>query len=128
MAISAAEVKKQVKTAPPEEKSVKKEKEGAALEAQEEETGYIDPFIIRMKILKEKGPMRACYEKYLATEPEEGIVKARIAFTIGTSGKVTDASCSANVENPELKSCLTSVIKSILFPAPDGDPRSSSTP
>jgi anti-sigma factor RsiW len=116
---SAAEPKKQVKAAPPEEKPVKKGKEGPV---QEEETGYIDPFIIRMKILKQKGPMRACYEKYLALGPKEGIVKARIAFTIGNSGKVVEASCSANVENGELKSCLTSVIESIVFPAPDGGP------
>ncbi len=86
----------------------------------EEAEGTVDPFLVRMKIFKEKSQMRSCYEKYLDTNPEEKKVKARIGFTIGTSGKVTKAACECNVQNAALKTCLTEAIKSITFPKPEG--------
>jgi len=66
--------------------------------------------------------MRSCYEKYLDTNPEEKKVKARIGFTIGTSGMVTKAACECNVQNEALKTCLVEAIKSIAFPKPEGGP------
>jgi hypothetical protein len=89
---------------------------------EEEAEGTIDPFLVRMKIFKEKGQMRSCYEKYLDTNPEEKKVKARIGFTVGTSGMVTQAACECNVKNKALKTCLEEVIRSITFPKPEGGP------
>ena len=87
---------------------------------EKEELGFIDPFIIKMKILKEKGALRSCYEKYLVHAKEAGIVKAKMNFKIGSSGKVVDSSCNSSVEDKNLCDCLQSVIRSIVFPAPEG--------
>jgi ferric-dicitrate binding protein FerR (iron transport regulator) len=89
---------------------------------EEEASGTIDPFLVKVKIYKEKGQLRSCYEKYLDTNPEEKKVKARIGFTVGTSGMVTQAACTCNVQNKALKTCLEEAIKSITFPKPDGGP------
>ena len=89
-------------------------------EIEEEEEGTIDPYVVKLKIQKEKGRMRACYEKYLAKDPKDKIVKARVLFTIGSSGKVTKTSSASVNQNQELNSCLREVIKSIVFPQPYG--------
>ena len=47
-------------------------------------------------------------------------MKARVKFTIGTSGKVTKASTSSVIQNEELNNCLRDVVKSIVFPQPYG--------
>ena len=90
------------------------------IEEEEEEEGSIDPYVVKLKIQKEKGRMRACYEKYLAKDPKDKIVKARVSFTIGSSGKVTKASSTSANQNKELNNCLREVIKSIVFPQPYG--------
>lgn len=113
---------RKLKKQTPEPKEKLTAEKGPEEETEEEETGFVDPLIIKMKIFKHKGQMRSCYEKYLATSPEEIKIKARVAFTIGTSGKVTQASCKCNVDNKNLKNCLMEVIKSIAFPQPEGGP------
>ncbi|MFH1437241.1 MAG: AgmX/PglI C-terminal domain-containing protein [Pseudomonadota bacterium] len=115
-ALQPAKVKKlKLPGEEPAEKSV-----DSGIEVEEEAEGTIDPYVVELKIQKEKGRMRACYEKYLAKDPKEKIVKARVHFTIGTSGKVTKASSTSLNQNEELSSCLREVIKSIVFPQPYG--------
>jgi ferric-dicitrate binding protein FerR (iron transport regulator) len=112
----AETVKPKKTTGAPEEK-ILEEEEGTETE---EAAGFIDPFLVKVKIMKAKGTMRSCYEKYLDSNPEERKIKARIVFTIGEDGKVTTSTCSCNVQNEALATCLSESVKAVTFPKPEG--------
>ncbi|MBW2262491.1 MAG: AgmX/PglI C-terminal domain-containing protein [Deltaproteobacteria bacterium] len=93
------------------------------IEEQEQEqashTGFLAPQIVKMVLKKQHGRLRDCYQKYLDREPAGGIVKARIRFTIGTSGKVLKASSTSNGDG-KLEACLAGATSTITFPPPSG--------
>ena len=82
-------------------------------------TGFLAPQIVKMVLKKQHGRLRDCYQKYLDREPEGGIVKARIRFTIGTSGKVLQASSTSDGDGM-LEACLAGATSTITFPSPSG--------
>lgn len=101
-------------------------KEQAPAEVQEEpeaeepqHTGILDKQIVRMVFKKHFGRLRSCYEKYLDRGPETGIVQGTITFTVGTSGKVTEASASTSGDK-KLDACLAGATYSVKFPPPSG--------
>lgn len=93
---------------------------------QEQQEGYLDPVIIKMKMGKARGIMRACYEKFLSTRAVKVVVKAKIEFTIGESGRVVQPQVLLHIKSgdgsgkKELASCLKGVIKTVVFPQPEG--------
>ena len=109
-------VKPKKATGPAEEKLLEKEESAET----EEAPGFIDPFLVKVKIVKAKGAMRSCYEKYLDGNPEEKKIKARIVFTVGEDGKVTTSTCSCNVQDEALSTCLSESVKAVTFPRPEG--------
>jgi ferric-dicitrate binding protein FerR (iron transport regulator) len=93
--------------------------EEEAPQEQDAHTGFLAPQIVKMVLKKQHGRLRDCYQKYLDREPEGGIVKARIRFTIGTTGKVLEASASSGGD-AKLEACLAGATSTITFPAPSG--------
>jgi hypothetical protein len=105
-------------------KSVQETAPEAPVEEKEPEqevahTGFLAPQIVKMVLKKQHGRLRDCYQKYLDREPEGGVVKARIRFTIGMSGKVLKASSTSNGDG-KLEACLAGATSTITFPAPSG--------
>jgi len=82
--------------------------------------GWLAPQIVKMVMKKHNGRLRDCYQKYLGGNPETAVVKARIRFTVGLSGKVVDSGATTNVDDGTLEACLAGAVTSITFPAPEG--------
>jgi len=93
---------------------------GSGVTPAAQNTGTLDPMIVKLVMKKQQGELRDCYQKYLAKQTGAGAVKARIRFTIGADGKVTKASAKTSVDDSTLESCLASVTSSLAFPPPDG--------
>ena len=83
--------------------------------------GSMDPDVIR-RILREHIPQfRYCYQKELdrASKRFSGVVS--LNFTIGASGRVTQAGVGANSNLPaSVKGCVVNVLRGIKFPEPVG--------
>ncbi len=82
--------------------------------------GVLDPQLVKLVMKKHKGRLRGCYEKYLDDEPEQVVVKARILFTVGTSGKVVDVTAETSVKDTGICTCLEAAMKTVAFPPPAG--------
>jgi len=106
---------KAIQETAPEKETVEPEPEPEP----EEHTGFLAPQIVKMVLKKQHGRLRDCYQKYLDREPQGGIVKARIRFTIGTGGKVLEASAKSNGDE-KLEACLAGATSTIAFPPPSG--------
>jgi ferric-dicitrate binding protein FerR (iron transport regulator) len=106
-------------------KSVQEKAPEVELEAEEPppqetaHTGFLAPQIVKMVLKKQHGRLRDCYQKYLDRNPEGGIVKARIRFTIGATGKVLKASASSGGD-AKLEACLAGATSTMTFPEPSG--------
>jgi outer membrane biosynthesis protein TonB len=74
---------------------------------------YPDKSPIRREIRVHMPQFRACYERALVKNPKlEGRVVAK--FTIDTNGDVVEASSEGM---PEIDACITSVVRTLKFPA-----------
>ena len=67
------------------------------------------------------GEMKACYERHLQQSRTGGRIDT--AFTIGTSGTVTDVHFpNDSVRIPEVTACISQVIRRLQFTPPTGGP------
>jgi hypothetical protein len=77
----------------------------------------LPPAVIRRYLRRAMGPIRACYEAALRTQPGlEGTV--RVTFTIGADGRVSSAAASGMDDGAA--ACIAGVIRGLEFPRPDG--------
>ncbi len=75
----------------------------------------LDMNVVRRPIRAATPRIAGCYERQLAVTPNlEGTVI--VAFTIATSGKVTEA--SATGMDDTVASCVVRVIRTLRFPGP----------
>ncbi len=69
---------------------------------------------------RRKGAIIACYERALKRNPNLS-GKVELQFTVSAVGKVTGADIGADtLHDDEVNTCITSIVKSWRFPAPDG--------
>jgi TonB family protein len=82
--------------------------------------GSLDKLIIRRVIKQHLAQIRYCYEKELTRSP--GLFgKVATEFTISKDGDVTAASVSqSTLNNSEVEQCITSKIRTWVFPKPKG--------
>lgn len=80
--------------------------------------GGLDAAILARVLRGELDKLRACYDRELATSPQLA-VRIEVAFTIGSDGRVTQATAGAKVP-VVLGQCLSRVIANVRFPAPQG--------
>lgn len=92
----------------------------AAEEPEQVHEGTLHPQIVKLVMKKHRGRLRDCYQEYLDAEPDVIKVKARILFTVGTSGKVVDSSAQTNADDEALSKCLSGAMKNVVFPPPSG--------
>jgi hypothetical protein len=71
---------------------------------------------------------KGCYESLLERRPKAG-GHAHIAYTITSTGSVTDATVSLDplLEDPEHRACFEKVIASLRYPAWSKDPKAKTT-
>lgn len=82
--------------------------------------GALDPNVVANEIRRRKGAIIACYERALKRNPNLS-GKVELQFTVSAVGKVTGADIGADtLHDDEVNSCITSIVKSWRFPAPDG--------
>jgi ferric-dicitrate binding protein FerR (iron transport regulator) len=94
--------------------------DGGAEEPEPVHEGFLAPQIVKLVMSKQRGRLRDCYQEYLDGEPEVVEIKARIVFTVGTSGRVVEASARTNAADPDLSACLGGTMKNVVFPPPSG--------
>lgn len=82
--------------------------------------GSLDKEIIRRVIKEHMQQIRYCYEKELIRSP--GLFgKVATQFTISAAGTVQSAEVSqSTMNNPEVERCITSKIRTWVFPKPKG--------
>ena len=82
--------------------------------------GELDAGRVAAVIRQNIGGIRSCYERALRNNPTlSGRLDVR--FTIGTSGRVAGSPSSSGLgQAPEVGSCITARIRSLVFPAPNG--------
>jgi len=82
--------------------------------------GQLDANAVAGVLRRNIGGIRSCYERALRNNPTlSGRLEVR--FNIGTSGRVTGSpSASGLSAAPEVGSCVSSRIRSLVFPAPTG--------
>ena len=102
--------------------------EPPVVEVDEPTTGSLEATTINAVMKKHLSGMRSCYERELENDPALG-GKVTIAFTIGTSGKVTQAEvASSDMDNAKVEECLVKRVISIKFPEPEGGAVKASYP
>ena len=82
--------------------------------------GTLDPAIIRRIVREHAGQVRYCYESALARTP--GLHgKVVMKWVINSDGRVTQATTAeTQMNNATVESCLSSRVKSWVFPPPRG--------
>ncbi len=82
--------------------------------------GTLDPAIIRRIVREHAGQVRYCYESALARTP--GLHgKVVMKWAINSDGRVTQATTAeTQMNNATVESCLSSRVKSWVFPPPRG--------
>jgi outer membrane biosynthesis protein TonB len=82
--------------------------------------GSMDPDVIRRILIEHLPQFRYCYQKELERGANaSGMIP--LDFTIGASGHVTQAGIAGSSSLPtEVKGCVISVLRGIVFPAPMG--------
>ena len=82
--------------------------------------GTLSADVVVATIRQRKGAIIACYERALKRNPTLG-GKIELHFTISSVGKVTGADIEGNTLNDdEVGTCITSIVKTWRFPAPSG--------
>ena len=82
--------------------------------------GALDPNVVANEIRRRKGAIIACYERALKRNPNLS-GKVVLSFTVSSIGKVTGADIdNDSMHDDEVNSCITSIVRSWRFPAPDG--------
>lgn len=86
----------------------------------EDGDGQLDASRVAGLIRGQVGGIRSCYERALRNNPTlSGRVTVR--FTIGTTGRVTGSPSADGLDsNPEVGSCISGIIRRLVFPSPDG--------
>lgn len=83
--------------------------------------GSIDPDAIEAALRAHMDEFRLCYEKEINTETGKIAGKVIPVWTIGSSGRVTNAGIySTTLKNENVSNCVVRVIKRIQFPIPQG--------
>jgi hypothetical protein len=82
--------------------------------------GRLPPEIIRQTVRASYAPLRACYERGLATSPAlRGRVTTR--FVIAADGSVADvADGGSDLPNEKVTACVREGFRRLRFPAPEG--------
>ena len=82
--------------------------------------GPLDPSVVSKEVRVRIGAVKACYERALKRNPNLG-GKLELQFTISAVGKVTGAEIGTDtLHDDEVGQCITSIVRSWRFPAPDG--------
>jgi len=83
--------------------------------------GSIDQDAILAALLAHKDEFRLCYEREINAETPSATGTVKPSWTIGSSGRVTQASIdSTTLNNPSVERCVLTVIRRIQFPTPEG--------
>lgn len=89
----------------------------SAIAGQPNVQGDLDKPTIRFTVLQRITEIRGCYEAKLADHPGlSGVVQTQ--FFITPNGTV--ASAAASGLDPEVATCISNVIRTLVFPKPDG--------
>jgi len=82
-------------------------------------SGRLPKEVVQRVLRQHLGRFAACYEQGLEREPNlEGRVAVRLA--IGREGAVTSVGTGGDLPDPTVATCLSNVVQTIRFPAPEG--------
>ena len=96
-------------------------KEESQVKEETETLGSMDPDIIRRILLDHLPLFSNCYQKHIDQSGQAPSGVIRLDFTIGASGHVIGAGTESAEGLPsEVKDCVLSVLKNIVFPEPLG--------